>query len=174
MKKSFSLFSFIGFVFVSVLGTLLHFVYDWTDKKIIASLFSGVNESTWEHMKLLFFPLFVFALIERFFFKERNDFWCVKLIGTLTGLLLMPIIFYTYNGVFGQSPDWVNITIFFVSAAVVFILENQIFKNNILKCRFPSFAFSVLCVIGLLFFVFTFYPPQIPLFKDPVTGSFGV
>ena len=174
MKKSFSFFGFIGFVFVSVLGTLLHFVYDWTNENFIASLFSGVNESTWEHMKLLFFPLFVFAVIERFFFKDRSDFGCVKLTGTVFGLLLIPIIFYTYNGVFGQSPDWVNITIFFVSAAAVFVLETWLFKNNILKCRFPNLAFLLLCVIGILFFIFTFYPPQIPLFKDPITGGFGV
>jgi hypothetical protein len=174
MKKSFSLFGFIGFVFVSVLGTLLHFVYDWTNENFIASLFSGVNESTWEHMKLLFFPLFVFAVIQWFFFKERNDYWCVKLIGTVSGLLLIPVIFYTYNGVFGKSPDWVNISIFFVSTALVFILETWLFRKSIIYCRFPILSFIVLCVIGALFFVFTFYPPQIPLFMDPITGIYGV
>lgn len=174
MKKSISLFSFIGFIFVSILGTILHFVYDWTGSGFVSALFSGVNESTWEHMKLLYFPLLIFAVIERFFFKDKHDFWCVKLIGTVFGLLLIPIVFYTYNGIFGKSPDWVNISIFFIAAASVFILETWLFKRNVINCRFPILAFIFICAIGILFFVFTFYPPQIPLFQDPMTGNYGI
>ena len=74
--------------------------------------FSGVNESTWEHMKLLFWPLFFFALVQRPFFREQKNYWCVKLAEILLGLLLIPVLFYTYNGAFEQSPDWVNIAIF--------------------------------------------------------------
>lgn len=174
MRRSFSLFGFIGFVFVSVFGTLLHFLYDWTGRSIIASLFSGVNESTWEHMKLLYFPLLIFAVIERFFFMDRKDFWCVKLFGTVLGLLLIPIIFYTYNGAFGKSPDWFNITIFFISSAAVFLLETRLFKNSYLRCKASLVAFGLICLIGVSFITFTFYPPQIPLFKDPVTGLYGI
>lgn len=128
MKNNISLWQFIGFDIAALGGTLLHFMYDWTNKSVLIAPFSGVNESTWEHMKLLFFPLFIFALVQSLFFKEYENFWCVKFIGITIGLLLIPILFYTYNGVFGKSPDWINIAIFFISAAVSFILETKLFK----------------------------------------------
>lgn len=42
------------FIFISVLGVLLHFTYEWAGDNAVVGLFSAVNESTWEHLKLLF------------------------------------------------------------------------------------------------------------------------
>lgn len=174
MKRELSLWQFAGFALSSLGGTLLHFLYDWTNENILIAPFSGVNESTWEHMKLLFFPLFIFALIQSRFFKEYENFWCVKLAGIVTGLVLIPVLFYTYNGVFGKSPDWVNIAIFFISAAAAFLLETRLFKKDCLHCKRPWLAFGSICLIGVLFVVFTFATPQIPLFQDPLTGTYGI
>ncbi len=174
MKRDLSLWQFAGFATTSLGGTLLHFLYDWTNKSILIAPFSAVNESTWEHMKLLFFPLFIFALIQSRFFKEFENFWCVKLAGIATGLVLIPVLFYTYNGVFGKSPDWVNIAIFFISAALTFILETRLFKKERLRCKRPYLAFGLICLIGVLFVVFTFATPQIPIFQDPITGTYGI
>ena len=173
MKKDISLWQLAGFAFTSLGGTLLHYLYEWTGDSVIVAPFSGVNESTWEHMKLLFFPLFIFALIQSRFFKEDKGFWCTKLYGTVFGLLSIPILFYTANGAFGKTPDWINIAIFFVSAAIVFLLESHLFKNSFF-CRRAHTAFAVFCIIGALFVLFTFLTPQIPLFADPVTGSYGI
>ena len=170
MKRSFALWQLIGFSVVALGGTLLHFLYDWT-KSILVAPFSGVNESTWEHMKLLFWPMFLFAVVQSFFFKDRKDFWCIKLRGTLLGLLLIPVIFYTYNGVIGRSPDWINITIFFISAAVAYIFETRLFKKVNPPCRSSKSAFVALCIIGILFVVFTFVTPPIGIFKDPLAKT---
>ncbi len=174
MNRSIPLWQFWGFAFASLGGTLLHFLYEWTNGSLLAAPFSGVNESTWEHMKLLFFPMFLFALVQSRFFRDREDFWCIKLTGTLYGLVLIPILFYTYNGAFGRSPDWLNITIFFVSAAAGYLLENRRFRQENVRCPFPKLAFALLCLIGAAFVLFTFVPPEIPLFADPVTGTYGI
>lgn len=173
MKRSISIWQLAGFGFTSLLGTLLHFLYDLTGGNTVAALFSGVNESTWEHMKLLFFPMFFFALVQSRFFREYENFWCVKLIGILVGLMLIPVIFYTYNGVIGKSPDWVNISIFFVSAAIAYFVEARLFKRNF-KCKSSKTSFAIICIIAVLFFVFTFATPRIDLFKDPINGSYGI
>ncbi len=152
----------------------MHFVYDWTNQSIFTAPFSGVNESTWEHMKLLFFPWFIFALIQNLFFKGYPHLWCVKLRGIITGLILIPVLFYTYNGTLGESPDWFNIAIFFIAAAVTFIVEARAFHNNRLRCRHPKLALTIICIIGILFIVFTFATPHIPLFRDPLTGTYGL
>lgn len=174
MKKDISLWQYTGFVFTAVFGTLLHFLYDWTGGSLLVAPFSAVNESTWEHMKLLYFPMLAFALIQSRFFRARRDFWCIKLAGILTGLALIPVLFYTLGGIFGGTPDWLNITIFFISAAIAFLVEARLFKGDGLPCRAPFLAVAVIVLIGVLFVVFTFITPQIPLFRDPLSGSYGI
>lgn len=173
MKRNIQLWQLMGFAVTSLGGTLLHYLYDWTAQSVLAAPFSGVNESTWEHMKLLYFPLFLYAIVQRHYFRERKDFWCIKLSGTLLGLILIPALFYTLNGAFGKTPDWINIAIFFVAAAAVFWTENRWFQRDFAFCPHPKLAFVLLCAVGLLFVVFTFLPPAIPLFRDPVTGLYG-
>ena len=174
MKRSIGIWQLYGFAVTSLLGTVLHFLYDWLgEAKWIAPL-SGVNESTWEHMKLLFWPMLMFAVVQSFFFRDRVDFWCVKLRGALLGLALIPILFYTYNGVIGPSPDWLNIVIFFVSAAAAYIYETRLFNGGAVRCRWEKGALFLLCVIAVLFAVFTFRPPEMGIFRDPLTGGYGI
>lgn len=174
MKRSIGLSQLLGFAVTSLGGTLLHFLYDWLGEAIWIAPFSGVNESTWEHMKLLFFPMFLFAVAQSFFFRNREDFWCVKRNGILLGILLIPILFYTYNGVIGHSPDWINIAIFFLSAAIAYIYETRRFNRGTTVCKNPKRAILLLCVIGILFAVFTFATPEIGIFKDPMSGTYGI
>ncbi|MBO5280541.1 MAG: hypothetical protein IJC32_02300 [Clostridia bacterium] len=174
MKRSIGLWQWVGFGVTSLGGTLLHYLYDWLGEAAWIAPISGVNESTWEHMKLLFWPLFIFAIVQSRFFDDRKDFWCVKLRGTLLGIALIPILFYTYNGAVGESPDWLNIAIFFLSAAVVYIYETRLFNSERLTCKSGKSALAALCLIALLFIVFTFFTPQIDIFKDPITGTYGI
>lgn len=174
MKQNLSLWQFAGFTLTSLGGTVLHFLYDLTNQNILVAPFSAVNESPWEHMKLIYFPLLVFALIQSRFFKEYKNFWCIKLVGILTGLILIPVLFYTCNGIFGKTPDWINISIFFLSTAVTFLWETQLFRKNSLPCKQSRLAFTVICLIGVLFVIFTFIPPKIPLFQNPLTNTYGI
>lgn len=174
MKRSIGLWQLMGFAVTALGGTILHFLYKWLGKAAWIAPFSGVNESTWEHMKLLFWPMLIFAIAESFFFRECEDFWCVKLRGSLLGLLLIPVLFYTYNGVVGKSPDWLNIAIFFISAAIAYIYEARLFKNESTDCKSQKVAITLLAGIALLFVVFTFRTPELGIFKDPLTGTYGI
>lgn len=173
-QRSIGLWQLMGFSVTSLGGTLLHFLYDWLGKTIWIAPFSGVNESTWEHMKLLFWPMFLYAIAQSFFFRDRSDFWCVKLRGILLGLILIPVIFYTYNGVIGRSPDWINIAIFFISAALAYLYETRLFNAQKAHCASSKAAFGALCLLGLLFAIFTFRTPEIAIFKDPLMGTYGI
>ncbi|MBQ6809106.1 MAG: hypothetical protein IJP09_00175 [Clostridia bacterium] len=174
MKRSISFWQVIGFGVTSLLGTLLHFLYAWLGESSFAAIFSAVNESTWEHMKIFFLPTFAFALIQSKLFKEYEDFWCVKLKGILLGLTLIPVIFYTYNGAIGKSPDWINISIFFISAGAVYFYETKMFENRSKNHCAPRFSLAILWIIAVLFVVFTFITPQLEIFRDPNTGAFGI
>ncbi len=174
MKRSVGIWQFFGFAVTVLGGTLLHFLYDWLGEAVWIAPFSGVNESTWEHMKLLFWPMFIFAIVQSFFFREREDFWCIKLKGIALGLSLVPALFYLYNGIIGKSPDWINITIFFISAAVAFIYETRLLNKQALPCKNSRLALGVLIALALCFILFTFRTPEIGVFKDPLTGTYGI
>jgi uncharacterized membrane protein YjjP (DUF1212 family) len=77
------------------------------------------------------------------------------------------VLFYTLNGVFGRTPDFINIAVFFIATAVAFIIENYLLKKGKPQCKYNKFAFFIIIFIGGLFVLFTFMPPKIPLFKDP-------
>ena len=174
MKRTINLWQWLGFIVTGILGVLLHYLYDWLGQNPLISLISAVNESTWEHMKLLFWPMLMFAVVQSFFFRDREDFWCVKLRGALLGLALIPIIFYTFNGVFGKSPDWYNITIFFQASAIAYLAETALFKSEKDGCCAAKLALIALLAIAALFAAFTFFPPLIPLFRDPITMQYGI
>ena len=174
MRKNWGWWQWAGFIFSTLAGTLLHFAYDWSGGSPLVAPFAALNESTWEHMKLLFLPTFLYAIAQSFLFKDREDFWCIKLKGILLGLTLIPTIFYTYNGVFGRSPDWLNISIFFISAATVFIYETRLF-NSKKPCRISKkWALSLLFAIAVMFIIFTFRTPRLNVFKDPITSAYGI
>lgn len=174
MHQMIPLWQMAGFIFTSVLGTTLHFLFDWSDQNIISALFSAVNESIWEHMKLIYYPMFLFGWLEYFVWgKEFAPFWCVKLKGMLLALGLIPTIFYVYTGILGKTADWFNIAIFFIAAGTAFRLESRLFINGF-SCKVPKkTAIILLFLIGLLFIVLTFYPPHIPLFQDPINQTYG-
>ncbi len=174
MKKSVIFWQTTGFLFTGIVGTLLHFLFDWTNSSVITALFSAVNESIWEHLKLLFYPMVAFALLEYFFWgKDIAAFWCIKLLGILMGLVLIPVVYYTYTGILGINADWFNIAIFFLAALAVYWAETKLFQWGFSYPFGSKLSFMLLCVIAVMFTLFTFATPEIPFFQDPVTGTYG-
>ena len=174
MKRSIPFWQMAGFVFTGVVGTLLHFLFDLAGGSVIAALFSAVNESIWEHLKLLFYPMLAFAMTEYLVWgKEISAFWCIKLMGMGTGLLLIPMIYYGYTGILGVSADWFNIAIFFVAAAMTYWMETRLFRSGRTCPVSGKLALVLIGALVAVFTVLTFVPPCIPLFRDPVSGTYG-
>ncbi len=168
MRNKLLYWQIAGFLFTGIAGTLLHFLYDWSNQNIFIASFSAVNESIWEHMKLLFVPMFIFAVLERQFIGEQyENFWCVKLVGILMGIILIPMLYYTYTGISSMSKDWINIAIFFIAAAATYLFETWLFRNALPFCLTPLLALFILCLLALAFVILTFIPPNIPLFQVP-------
>ncbi len=172
MKRSIPFWQMAGFVFTGILGTFLHFLFDLTGGSPAAALVSAVNESIWEHMKLLFYPMAIFAIAEYFFWgKDHPGFWCAQLLGILLGLAIIPVTYYTYTGILGVSADWFNITIFFLAAAAAYRLQTRHLTH---QCSLPpAAAIAILCALTITFTALTFCPPHVPLFRDPLTGTYG-
>lgn len=70
-EKIFLLFEILSTVFILILGTILHFTFAFSNNNHIGGVFSAVNESTWKHLKLLFFPMLI-TIIIGFFVKNKS------------------------------------------------------------------------------------------------------
>ena len=172
-KKLILKFQIFSAIFVAISGTLLHFAYEWSDGNTLIGLFSAVNESIWEHLKLLFFPMLITTIIGYFYLgKHPNNFLCAKTIGIISAILFTTFFYYTYSGVLGRNIDVINIFCFYIAVVLGEYIAYKIIISN-LMCN-KKIAIIILLALLLLFIIFTFNPPHIGLFKDPVNGSFGI
>lgn len=169
MKRSILLWQVGALTFVSILGTILHFLYDWTGVGFVKFI-SAIDESTWEHMKILFFPMLIFSFVQYPFFKDYKNYWCVKTLGIIIGISLIPILFYTFNGAIAKSPAWVDISIFFISAGIAYLIEGVLLKNNLMNCKFKIIPVVVLVVLTVMFVAFTFNKPALLIFVPPTNS----
>ena len=176
MKKQLLGWGTAEFLVISALGPLLHMTYEWSGQQRWTAFFSAVNESTWEHMKLLFVPVFLLTLLEVLTVgREWQNFLAVRTASLLAGLLTIPVLFYTYTGILGKSVMWVDIAIFFIAALVTVWLHGRWLSEGRLSVRWQQTAgLLLLFLLAFAFLSWTFEPPQLGLWQDPTTGGYGL
>lgn len=166
-------FQIVSSIFVCILGTLLHFTYKFFGENIFVASFSAVNESVWEHLKLLFFPMLLTTIIGYFYIrKNAPNFLCSKTLGIVTSMSFIIMFFYTYTGIIGKSIVFIDIASFFVSVILGEYLAYRLMLSDF-KCN-NIIAIIILTIILICFVLFTYFPPNIGLFKDPVTNQYGL
>lgn len=115
-KKKIRKYQILSIFFTFILGTILHFTYKWSGENKIVGLFSAVNESTWEHLKLLYFPMLITTIIGLSYFrKDVPNLLCSKTIGIIVALSFTVVFFYTYTGVLGRNIAAIDIASFFIA-----------------------------------------------------------
>ena len=159
----------IDIIIISILGTLLHFTYEWSGNNAFVGVFSAVSESVWEHLKLLFWPVFLLSIIEYFLFERRNRcFLPARFIAVVTGMLTIVTLFYTISGVLGRNIDYINIAIYYIAVIVTFVISHIIEKNVSNKCRILlPLSFVGFIIIAFLFVIWTNNPPTLGIFAIP-------
>ncbi|MBU1945326.1 MAG: DUF6512 family protein [Candidatus Eisenbacteria bacterium] len=175
VKKTIRRLEISGAAFVIVTGTLLHFVYEWSGSNSFVGVFSPINESVWEHLKLAFFPILFFAFIEYFFLRtEVHNFWFAKAAECLLVMGIIVAFFYAYSGIIGKSIVVIDILSFFAAVIVGQVVSYRLLLKGTIKKRSAIVPAIVLLLIAASFIVCTFYPPHIPLFKDSQTITYGI
>ena len=157
-----------------ILGILFHFTYEWSGGNIIVGIFSAVNESTWEHLKLVYYPMLLMAIIGYFIFGKNNkNYWISQAVGIIIAMIFIIVFFYTYTGVVGTNFAWLNIATFIVAVILgEFVTYKLLISRKSYNAEFISIFFLV--ILFASFVLYTFSPPRIGLFKDPVTEEFGI
>lgn len=167
MKKPILICTTVCALFVAVLGTLGHFFYKWSAYNHYVGLFFPVNESTWEHMKLFFFPtLFCYIVL---CFIKRDNLPCIIYAfpkAIFLGTFLIPVLFYSYSGILGFNVSFLDISTFYISVFLSFL---YLYKATV---SVKKLEYSLACSLGLiflalLFMCFSYNPPPLGIFKVP-------
>lgn len=170
MQKNLLCYTIAGILFTSILGTLAHFIYDWSNKNFLAGLLTPVSESTWEHMKLLFFPMLFYGVFVCA--RLSQEYPCLTNaypLGILTGTFAIPVLFYTYSGILGRTYIPIDILIFYISVifafTIVYIGTLHCRQENTFLQKSAFFLWFLVLLLAISFMVFTVYPPSLGIFQ---------
>lgn len=167
----------IGIPVLFLIGSLVHFLYDFSSKNVIIGLFSSVNESVWEHLKMVLLPIILWWSIYYFTRGKKynidiNKWFTSALISLIIAIISIPLMHYFYTNAFGIESVIIDITILLISILLGQLIALH-YYNYGKGVNYILAMFIIVFNIGV-FMYFTFNPPHFPLFMDKKTGQYGI
>jgi len=164
-----------GMLFIIVLGSLLHFAFEWSGRWLPLGAVAAVNESVWEHLKLGFWPALLYAIIEHpWLGRAPNNFSVAKSAGICVIPAVIVGLFYSYTAVLGEHLLAADIAIFVVAVVAGQLVSYRLLRAAPLPRRLNLLAPVAVVLLGIAFVLFTYHPPALPIFRDSLTGGYGV
>jgi len=175
MKQNQKIWLFIFGVFL--LAFPFHFAYDLWNHKIFSILFP-VNESVWEHMKLLFTSYILFGIIE---FPMMKHFHIHTTYERFTlsfcAIILIPIFLLLYLPVVSLFSENLIVTLCLMFIAITITKKIQFYFLNHLKTnpkKLNNIGVLLILLGYILFGILTYFPPKTPLFFDTMHEIYGI
>jgi len=175
MKRPILKWELVGIAIISSVGALLHFVFEWSGQLPPIGVFAAVNESVFEHLKLTYWPALLYAAIEyRLVRNSANNFLVAKTAGVYVMPAVIMALFYGYTAATGTENLIADIMIFIGAVALGQLTSYRILTRPRLRNSYHISALVGIISLGVIYAVFTFRPPQLPMFLDPITGTYGI
>lgn len=161
-----------GIPVIFFVGSIFHFLYQWSGQSTLIAMISPVNESVWEHLKLVLWPTILWWLVGYYTIgKKANStpqlFAVCCLCSLLVSMTTILAFFYTYTGILGIESLMLDIL-----GMLIGIILGQLMALHIVKYCNPSsywlyISVFIIAVIVIMFVAFTFSPPKLPIFIPP-------
>ena len=171
MKKEriISVFLIFGLCF------LTHFVYDILPCTLTA-IFFPVNESIWEHMKMLFTTIVLYHALESIYFNtkalKKENFWIAAFISALLSIPIYLTIFLPIYYSIGENMV-ITLIILFITIVIVECVNYKILEAK--NIPYNSVISFVSIIISYIVFAYlTYNPPKIDLFFDTENEKYGI
>lgn len=165
----------IGIAVIASLGAMFHFIFEWSGKLIAIGAIAPVNESVFEHLKMTYWPALFYAAIQ---YKHVRDHTRNFTVAKTAGLYIMPLTiiagFYAYTTITGTESLIADISLFIGAVALGQFTSYKIMIKDSLSPTLYKAAIAGLISLGIIYAVFTFYPPHLPMFMDSTTGAYGI
>lgn len=152
----------------------LHFFYD-NFPSFLTSIFAPVNESLWEHMKMLFGSIILTGVIQKIIIhskKEKINNVCISnFIGALTSIPIFLIIYLPIYNFVGENLA-ISIIIMFITIVIAEIISYKIMNKRDFKLEHLTVFFVI--IVYIIFALLTYFPPRNGIFIDPTTSTYGI
>ena len=149
-----------------VIGSLFHMIYEWSGENLLIGFIAPINESIWEHTKLVLIPTFVYYLVVYILKKKnlnKNKWFTSCLLAVVSSIIAIPFIFYFYTGAFGVESLIFDIIILLIAITIGSLLAIHFYKYA--KKSLPAIvSILVIILIIVIYIIFTLNPPNLPIF----------
>ena len=164
-------FVIINTILTFLLGFIVHGIYSWFPS-FITSIFP-VNESLYEHVKLVFLsPIFSVLILGFFYHYKINNIFYGMFISVLFNILFFYILYLPIYYLLGNSMI-MTLIVYFIS-----IVASNYIYYLIIKTRYKKnydILGIFLSIIGIVFLTyFSYHPMKNDFFKDPENNTYGI
>jgi hypothetical protein len=164
----------VGIAVIIVGGVLLHFAFGWCGRRAVIAVFTPVNESVWEHLKMAYWPLVALTGVQRFAGAGEPGLFSARSAGFATAAALMLGLYFASAALLPESGLRTRLamdgTIFVVAVAA-----GQLVSHLLTPHGFGGVAGLILLLApAVVFAVTTFAPPRVAIFRDQLTGGYGL
>lgn len=166
----------VAFLPLAVLGSLLHFAYDWSKHNKLIAVFAAVNESYWEHIKIAFWPVLLWFIV---LFTIGG--WSIPgfIPAATIALYAVPVTMiatvFSYKAITGRNVLWIDILAFFMTIAVALAVFSLVVTELVASAWTIGLSVVFLVVLAIAFTRYTLRPPAEPdLFVDPLNKRYGL
>ena len=164
-----------SFIFLCIFE-LLHYSFELFPN-IVVQIFSGINESNFQHWKIGYYSYLILTLVEFLIFRKkitgenREKFIYSHLLTALIVSWIIFIIWYIAPAIYGPIPIlWIEI-VYSIVACYISILIASILEQNLNEITFRLPLKIIIWILNLLlimeFTLFTFNLPWADVFADP-------
>ncbi|MGM9849968.1 MAG: DUF6512 family protein [Bacilli bacterium] len=157
-----------------ILSFIFHFAYELFPNFIFSIIFP-VNESVWEHMKILYSSIVFYGIIDYFIGKKfnlkYNNFLFNLCFCSFVSILIYLGLFLPIYYKIGESM-FLSISILLITYIIVCIISYYILKSDEFDY---NYVWIILLLIGYIVFGYlTYHPVKNQLFFDTHHEIYGI
>lgn len=166
---------FVNAILTFILCFLTHFLYEWFPNPVF-SIFFPVNESIWEHMKMLYTTILIYGIIEYFILKKfditHNNFLLSTFIKSIISIPIYLIMFLPIYFNFGENMP-VTFIILFIAILIVNYIGYKILELHSIPYQ-KEISIVFIIIVYVLMGILTYYPPKTDIFFDTKDEKYGI
>lgn len=165
---------FLGVILAFLLSFLFHFLYN----KIpcfITSIIAPVNESIWQHMKIIFGSILFSGVIQKIIVKVKHlPYRNICISNIIASLLSVPIFLIIYLPIYYTIGEHLPITLFLMLIVIILSQAITILIIRLKNLHMENWAILFAIIIYTMFGILTYNPPKYELFKDSITLNYRI
>lgn len=161
----------LGIFMIVLMAGPLHFAFESSDRNFLVSLVAPINESVWEHLKMVYWPTVLWWTAGYLVFKEKKNLsfrrWTQAMaISVFFGLFIIIVWYYLWAGAFDVESSWVNFSSM-ISIPIAQLLAIHVYRVTKPRWIYSAPGVFVMIALSLMLAYFTYNPPMLPLFAVP-------